>query len=133
MAERWPPAPDLELEQLLRRLGEQIAFPPTPPLAAAVRRSILVHGRPRPARWRRFGVVLAAATLIAVLLLALSPTIRTAVAGRLGLRGISIHQAPSVPTAPTTLPLPTAAPTAPTALPLPAAAPTSTAAGRTGA
>jgi hypothetical protein len=122
---QWPPASDPELELVLRRLGEQIAYPPTPPLAAAMRRSLLAPGRRQPARWRQFAVALAA-IVIAVLLLAASPALRTAVAGRLGLRGITIHQVPVVPTAPTALPLPAVAPAAATALPQPTAAPTAT-------
>ena len=127
MAEPWPPASDPELELVLKRLGEQIAYPPTPPLAAAVRGRLQAPGRRPAAPWRRFAVALAAAIVLAILLLAASPTLRTAVAGRLGLRGITIQQVPVVPTVPTALPLPAVAPTVSPTLPLPTAAPTATA------
>ena len=131
MAEqRWSPS-EAELEAALRDLGARLAYPPTPALAGTVRRR-LEQAPPRRALWpawltrRRLGLALAALLLLIGATLALFPEARTAVAERLGLRGVSIEFVPAVPTpTPTATPMPTPTP-APAALPTPTPAPTPT-------
>lgn len=128
MAERRPPPTDRELEAALRDLGAHLAYPPTPPLAVAVAERL----RARPARrlpfWqiptvRRLAVAALTLLLLLATTLALWPAARTAIADRLGLRGVTITFVPAVPT---TTPAPSPAPTAtppPTPLPTPTPAP----------
>ncbi len=125
MAERLGRLGEAELERALRDLGQHLAYPPTPNLVLPVRQRLAQ----RPARrlpwsgwWpvgRRFAVALAALLALAsAALLAFEPGARTAVAERLGLRGVWIERLPLVP-APT--PTATAAPTplpTPTSIPL---------------
>lgn len=117
MAERpWQPS-DAELEQALIDLGRRAVYPPTPDLARAVRRRLEAGS----ARRLHFGLLggpwlfqprlspaLAIAALALLMLagavLAASPPARTAVADRLGLRGIAIVHQPTVPT-PTVTPV----------------------------
>lgn len=108
MAEqRWRPS-DADLEQELLALGRQVAFPPTPSLAPRVRAQLAA--RPALLPWwrhpapRRIALGLIAMVVLCLVVLAAWPAARTAVAGRLGLPGISIHQAPSVPKPPTATP-----------------------------
>lgn len=91
---------DDQLEVALRQIGREIAYPPTPPIAEMVA-ARLVDG-PRPLRrpvWR--WLLTAAAVLLVVLvgLLAAVPSARTAIADRLGLRGVDITHLPFRPTA----------------------------------
>lgn len=91
---------DSELEQALRELGQGLAFPPTPDLAARVLdRLDSQPPTPMPAARPRRAVWLAAAILILLLgTLALFPEVRTAIADRLGLGGVQIRWVDEVPT-----------------------------------
>ena len=92
---------DPELEQALSELATEIAFPGAPEIAIAVRGLLLAAPRPSP-WWRlypdsrrlRLAMAFAAVVLAVVLLLGLSPQARTAIADRLGLRGIDISYIP---------------------------------------
>ncbi len=102
MADRLSRLPDAELASALHDLGRQIAYPPTPQLARAVRNRLAS----RPVR-RWFGwppvasprlsfalAALAVAVLVAAALAAF-PGTRSAIAHFLELRGIVITHAPS--------------------------------------
>jgi hypothetical protein len=92
---------DAELEEAVSALGQQIVFPPTPDVAAAVRMRLEETPAPAPAALSRRRVVwLAAAALLILILgaLALFPDMRTAIADRLGLRGVEIHWLDELPT-----------------------------------
>jgi hypothetical protein len=128
MAERLISMSEPELERALVDLGRHIAYPPTPALAARVRQAIA--RRPaRPAsfwdtwlpRQRRLAYALVALIVLSGAVLAFSPEARTAVAERLGLRGVLISEIPAVPTPLPTAPAPAASPAASPAPP--AAAP----------
>jgi hypothetical protein len=132
MAERPMALSVPELERALVDLGRHLEYPPTPNFAARVRQQLaeqparpgpwwesLAAGRVR-SRWqsflpvqRRLAFALVALIALVGAVLAISPEARTAVAERLGLRGVLIQEVPALPTA-----LPTAAPAA-----SPAAAP----------
>lgn len=106
---------DPELERRLADLGESLAYPPTPDLAARVRQRL--EASPRSTFWAAFRplrLAIAVATTLALVVLAtllLVPSTRT-VASRLGLPGIRITYLSAVPTAtPTTTRLPTPRPT----------------------
>jgi hypothetical protein len=120
------PPTDAELEALLRDVAAHLAYPPTPPIAAAVRRRLAERPRPASPVWagwftrRRLAVALLMLLLLAGSWLALTPGALTAVAERLGLRGVTIEFVPAVPT-PTPSPTPAATP-APTATPVPVGA-----------
>ena len=98
---------DLErLEQLLRQAADDLrdAYPPTPPIAASVRRE-LQSRRPKPAlslRGRLIRAVALAAAAFALLLL-ISPDVREAVARFFGLETVRIERI-STPPAPTGTP-----------------------------
>lgn len=121
MAERPQQFTDPALERTLRALGTEIAYPPTPDLAATVRQRIAAKPiRPRPwwlptpATRRRFAVALALLLILAVILGALPP-VRKGVARRLGLANVEIVHVTAVPTparAPTALPASTPIPNA---------------------
>lgn len=104
MAERRRSPTEVELDEALFRLGRDLEFPPTPAIAGQVRRRLAGRSaRPGPAR---FGPWLGRLALAAVLLIALvggllvaSPTVRTGLAERLGLRGVDIFYAPALPAA----------------------------------
>ncbi|HZR98624.1 MAG TPA: hypothetical protein VFE37_07960 [Chloroflexota bacterium] len=103
MAERRRQPTDAELERALVGLGEHLAYPPTPEVVGAVRRRLLAEPDHRPAwaslfawRWGLAPALLALA-LLAVVALALGAN-RDAIAGRLGLRGLTITYLPAVPT-----------------------------------
>ena len=148
MADRVLFPSETELEQALTDLGRRVAYPPTPDLAASVRRHLADGRQPRQSIWqsvlalprrprrpvlprqrrprpfweswlplqRRAALGLVALLVIVGAVLTISPEARTAVAERLGLRGVQIGQVPALPA--------TATPTA-AALP-PAAAGTNT-------
>ena len=105
MAERQDRLADEQLARALRALGPEIAYPPTPDLAAGVR-ARLALGRPSAPRrgWpfaRRFALALALLTVIVAATLAFSPEARETIAGRLGLPGITIvYVTPTVATTP---------------------------------
>jgi hypothetical protein len=110
MAERLISLSEPELERALVDLGHQLAYPTTPALAARVRQEIARRPARSPSLWetwlpnqRRLAVALVALIALAAAVLAISPEARTAVAERLGLRGVLIREVPAVPT-----PLPTA-------------------------
>jgi hypothetical protein len=136
VAERRLPPTDVEVERALTDLGAHLAYPPTPDLASAVRRR--VAARPSPFR-RRLAGLAALAALLALLLavgaIVLFPAASSAVADRLGLRGIKIFYTAAVPTmTPTPLATMTSVPPAtpiavPTALPTPIPTPTPVGAG----
>jgi len=94
---------DTRLDYALVDLGRHVAFPPTPTIAASVRSRISPQPAPLVRLWRQPAVA-AAALLVATLAitLAAAPELRTAVADRIGLRGVTIHQLPgsSPPMAP---------------------------------
>jgi hypothetical protein len=126
MAERLIALSELELERALVDLGHHLAYPPTPALAAALRASGEIARRPAHApsfweRWlprqRRLAYALVALIALAGAILAVSPEVRTAVAERLGLRGVVIREIPAVPT-----PLPTAPAAAASPSPAPSVA-----------
>ena len=87
-----------DLDQQLRDLGAQLAFPSTPALAPAVRARI----RRERARLRwRFALATAAAVLLALAAtLALVPDARRAVAGFLGLPGFQVQKVRVLPSPP---------------------------------
>jgi hypothetical protein len=89
-----------ELELELRALAAEIAYPPTPDLAGAVRRR-LEHTRTRPAWWpqRRS---LAVAVALAVLALAVAfavPPARSAILRFFHLGGVTIERVDTLPAA----------------------------------
>ena len=89
-----------ELERELRALGAAVEFPPTPPLAAAVRARIATAPKGRVPAWRR-AVALALVVLLAVVAAVMAvPSARTAVLEWLGLRGVSIVRVPETRTVP---------------------------------
>ena len=99
---------EVELEQALRELGSRLAHPPTPDLARAVRGRLAARPAPRrrflawPGSFSATRSVAAAAVvllLLVVAVLAVFPGARTAVADRLGLRGIRIFFVDEAPTA----------------------------------
>jgi hypothetical protein len=104
---------DMRLDYVLVDLGRHIAFPPTPDIATSVRARI--QPRPAPTRsliagfWRQPAVV-AALVLLATLAVAtvVVPDLRSAVADRIGLRGVTIRQLAGI-TAPPTVPAATLA------------------------
>ena len=112
MAEHEQQFTDPALERALRAVGTEIAYPPTPDLAATIRQRIAAQpARSRP--WwsspiaRRLTVALALLLIIAVILGAIPP-VRKGIARRLGLSNVEIVNVTAVPTT---------VPRAPTALP----------------
>ncbi len=110
MAERLISLSEPELEQALVDLGSHLAYPPTPALAARIRQEIALRPARSPSLWaswlpnqRRLAFALVALIALAGAVLAFSPEARTAVAERLGLRGVLIREVPALPT-----PVPTA-------------------------
>ena len=106
MAEARPPLAamtDAELEQALRGLGQRLAYPSTPDLTAGVRTRLEAKApEPVPFISRRRVLWLAAAALLVAIAstLALLPGVRTAIADRLGLRGVGIQWVEEVPAPP---------------------------------
>jgi hypothetical protein len=116
-----------ELERALLDLGRHLAYPPTPNLAAPVRQEIARRPVRSPRFWetwlpnqRRLAFALVVLIALAGAVLAFSPEARTAVAERLGLRGVLIREIPAVPTPLPAVPTPPA--TASAAVASPAAA-----------
>jgi hypothetical protein len=135
VAERSGPPGELELEAALVDLGRHLAYPSTPDLAAHVRRGLAQRPVRRRSFWAAIGplqrrvavAVLALVVAVAGAVLAISPEARTAVADRLGLRGVQIREIPAVPTPP-----PAATPTVIVAPPLaPTASPVAASPART--
>lgn len=112
MSERTPPSRS-GLEQSLDDVGQSLVWPPTPDLAPSVR--MRLHQRPVPAtprwplaaRWVRLGIVGVAMALVAAVVLTVLPGVGTAIADRLGVRGIILTWLPNLPTLATPLPSPT--------------------------
>jgi hypothetical protein len=89
-----------ELEAALRELGREVAFPPTPDLATAIRGRL-----ERPRLWRR-PVAIALAVVVVALGAALAvPQARTEILDWLGLRGVSIVHVDKLPPTPSARPL----------------------------
>ena len=126
MADRLSQLSDPQLEQALRELGAEVAYPPAPDLRQAVRRRLSQQPAPRPRFWwwtgslaprRALAVAMAALLALMGVVLAVSPEARGALAERLGLRGVSIFQVPEIATPtppPTPSPSATPIPTTPT-------------------
>ena len=117
MADNRAPLTDEQVENMLRQIGREIDYPPTPMFASRVRDRLAVVEIRRPWFWMPAGIPrgLAVALVLLVLaggsLLAVWPNARIAVADRLGLRGIDISFVPFVPAAtPTTQSMPTPLP-----------------------
>ncbi len=101
MAERHHSA---DLERALADLGRHVAYPPTPGLVSRVRAGLAIAPARRPSAWQRLlarpgrlalaGLVVV--VMVAATVLAASPATRTAVAERLGLRGVSVEQVPTL-------------------------------------
>ena len=107
MVERRRPRDDGELDRVLIELRHRLGYPPTPDLAGAVRDRLARPAAPKqhpPKRLpflflgHRAAVVLLALTLLAIGTLAMLPSARTAVADRLGLRGVAIRFLDGAPT-----------------------------------
>jgi hypothetical protein len=95
---------DAELEQALTDLGRALTYPATPDLARSVGARLATEPATRPsAPWpvtRSRRVWLTAAILLLLLIgsLVLFPQVRTAIADRLGLRGVRIEWLEQAPT-----------------------------------
>ena len=85
-----------ELETALRQLGGEVAFPPTPDLAPAIR------GRLDRSRfWRRpVAIALAVAVVAATAAVLAVPQSRSAILDWLGLRNVSVVRVDKLPTVP---------------------------------
>ncbi len=117
MADSRTPLTNEQLEAMLRQIGREIDYPPTPMLASRVRERLAASKPRRSWFWmpsgtsRGLAVALVCIVLACGSLLALWPAARIAVADRLGLRGTDITLVPFVPAAtPTTEPVPTPMP-----------------------
>ncbi len=108
MAEQLRHVSDAQLESVLTDLGGHLAYPPTPNLARAV--GARLRAEPAPPWWSRISLLwgrrelafaLAALVLALAAGLAAVPSVRTAVAERLGLRGIEIKPVPTLSPVPT--------------------------------
>ena len=95
---------DAQLDLALKSVAAEIDYPPTPDLAARVRRQITSAPLPRRTRWQRWQPALVTAAVLALAftgVLVLSPGAREAVADLLGIDSVRIEfdeRAP-VPTA----------------------------------
>ena len=86
-----------ELETVLRQLGGEVAFPPTPDLASAIRGQL---DRPR-FRQRRVAIALVAVVVVAIGAVFAVPQARTAILDWLGLRNVSVVRVEKLPAVPT--------------------------------
>jgi hypothetical protein len=82
------------LEEQLADLSRHLEFPPTPPLAAMVRRRL--HTTPTRSWRRRLAMILATVAALMAIVLGV-PAIRTAVAHWLGIQGVVISPLTSTP------------------------------------
>jgi len=90
----------VSVERELTVLGDELAYPPTPELAAAVRARIEAPPRRRiPAR-RTLALALAALLLLSGGALAASPGLRHSVLDWLGLRSVRVERVPTLPKLP---------------------------------
>jgi hypothetical protein len=85
-----------ELETVLRQLGGEVAFPPTPDLASAIRGHL---DRPR-FRHRRVAIALVAVLIVAIGAVFAVPQARTAILDWLGLRNVSVVRVEKLPAVP---------------------------------
>ena len=85
-----------ELETALRQLGGEVAFPPTPDLASAIRGQL---DRPR-FRQRRVAIALVAVVAVAIGAVFAVPQARTAILDWLGLRNVSVVRVEKLPAVP---------------------------------
>ncbi len=91
---------DRLLDGELLDLGRHIDYPPTPDLANAVGRRLVERPTPTRQIWHRLWPLAAAIALVivaAAVVLTARPDARSALAERLGLRGVQIVQVPEVP------------------------------------
>ena len=86
-----------ELETALRQLGHEVAFPPTPDLASAIRGRL-----ERPQRfWRRPAAIALAVLVVAAIAAVLAvPQSRSAILDWLGLRNVSVVRVEKLPAVP---------------------------------
>jgi|SRR5262245_2224274 len=86
-----------ELETALRQLGAEVAFPPTPDLATAIRGRL-----ERPPRfWQRPVAIALAVIVVAAIAAAFAvPQSRSAILDWLGLRNVSVVRVDKLPTVP---------------------------------
>lgn len=86
-----------ELETALRQLGHEVAFPPTPDLASAIRGRL-----ERPQRfWRRPAAIALAVLVVAAIAAVLAvPQSRSAILDWLGLRNVSVVRVEKLPVVP---------------------------------
>jgi hypothetical protein len=86
-----------ELESALRQLGREVAFPPTPDLASAIRGRL-----ERPPRfWRRpVAIALAVVTVAAIAAVFAVPQSRSAILDWLGLQHVSVVRVEKLPVVP---------------------------------
>jgi hypothetical protein len=85
-----------ELETALRALGRDVAFPPTPDLASAIRGRL-----ERPRFWRRPAAIAVAVAVVAAIAAAFAvPQSRSAILDWLGLRNVSVVRVEKLPTVP---------------------------------
>src|ERR1700682_3807862 len=99
MADWMVSAADRELDRALVDLAGSVEYPPTPDIASAVRRRLATQPA-RPRRFagllrnlslqRRLAVAMLVLIALAAAIVAASPEARTAIAERLGLRGVQI-------------------------------------------
>jgi hypothetical protein len=85
-----------ELETALRQLGREVAFPPTPDVASAIRGQL---DRPR-FRHRRVAIALVSAVVVAIGAAFAVPQARTAILDWLGLRNVSVVRVEKLPAVP---------------------------------
>jgi len=85
-----------ELETVLRQLGGEVAFPPTPDLASAIRGQL---DRLR-FRHRRVAIALVAVVVVAIGAVFAVPQARTAILDWLGLRNVSVVRVEKLPAVP---------------------------------
>ena len=85
-----------ELETALRALGRDVAFPPTPDVASAIRGRL-----ERPRFWRRPVAIAIAVVLVAAIAAVLAvPQSRSAILDWLGLRNVSVVRVEKLPSVP---------------------------------
>jgi hypothetical protein len=85
-----------EIETVLRQLGGEVAFPPTPDLASAIRGQL---DRPRFGQ-RRVAIALVAVIVVAIGAVFAVPQARTAILDWLGLRNVSVVRVEKLPAVP---------------------------------
>ena len=85
-----------ELETALRQLGGEVAYPPTPDLASAIRERL-----DRPRLWRRpVAIALTVVAAVAIGAAFAVPQARTAILDWLGLRNVSVVRVDKLPNVP---------------------------------